>query len=153
MENGQQTLEKWNAYNQLVNDKFIKHLQGLVIKNDRIHVLMAHILNAHLIWLERIKKSPNSIGPFAPQTLEVLLPLNDQNTVATVEVLKSKSLEDRIDYVNSQGQKFENSIHEILIHLFNHSTYHRGQINQLLVAEGHKAMVSDYIFYNRTPIL
>ena len=153
MENAQATLEKWNTYNQLVNAKFIEHLQGLAIKNDRIHVLMAHILNAHLIWLERIKKSPNSIGPFAPQTLEVLLPLNDKNAMATVEVLKSKSLEDRIDYVNSQGQKFENTIHEILIHLFNHSTYHRGQINQLLVAEGHKAMVSDYIFYNRTPIL
>ena len=153
MENALATLEKWNTYNQMVNAKFIEHLQGLAIKNDRIHVLMAHVVNAHLIWLERIQKLANSIGPFATQTLEALSPLNDQNTLATVEVLKSKALDERISYVNSQGQKFENTIHEILIHLFNHSTYHRGQINQLLVAEGHKAMVSDYIFYNRTPIL
>ncbi len=153
MENGPQTLEKLNAYNQMVNTKFIEYLQELSIKNDRIHVLMAHIINAHSIWLERIEKLPNSIGPFKHQTLVELLPLNDKNTEATVEVLKSKALEERIDYVNSQGQKFENSIHEILIHLLNHFTYHRGQINQLLVAEGHKAMVSDYIFYNRTPIL
>jgi len=153
MDNGSPTLEKWNAYNQLVNTKFIEHLQGLSLNNDRIHVLMAHIVNAHLIWLERIQHVPNSIGPFEPQPLAILLPLNAKNTLATEAILKSKSLEARIVYVNSQGQKFENSIHEILIHLFNHSTYHRGQINQLLVAEGHKAMVSDYIFYNRTPIL
>jgi uncharacterized damage-inducible protein DinB len=153
MENSSPTLEKWNAYNQLVNGKFVVHLQGLTIKNDRIHLLMAHIVNAHLIWLERIQHVPNSIGPFEHQTLDLLLPLIAKNTLATEAILKSKSLEEHIVYVNSQGQKFENSIHEILIHLFNHSAYHRGQINQLLVAEGHKAMVSDYIFYNRTPIL
>ena len=39
MENAQATLEKWNTYNQMVNAKFIEHLQGLAIKNDRIHMV------------------------------------------------------------------------------------------------------------------
>lgn len=153
MEYGNSTLEKWNAYNQMINDKFIKHLQALPIKNDRIHVLMAHIVNAHLIWLERINNKPNTIGPFAPQPIDLLSQMNEINSLETVSVIQNKSLDEKIVYTSSQGQKFENTIHEILIHLLNHSTYHRGQINQFLVAEGHTAMISDYIFYNRTPIL
>lgn len=153
MEVNTSTLEKWNAYNHLINDKFIKHLQGLAVKNDRIHVLMAHIVNAHLIWVERMLLQPNTIGPFATQVLEDLGPMNETNFNATIAILQHKNLSEKIVYTNSQGQKFENSMHEILIHLFNHSTYHRGQINQLLVAEGLPAMISDYIFYNRSPIL
>lgn len=153
MDDGISTLEKWNTYNQMINDKFIEHLQALPIKNDRIHVLMSHIINAHLIWLERINNKPNTIGPFEPQTIDAWSPMNKLNFEATKLVLKDKILTETIVYTSSQGQKFENTIHEILIHLFNHSTYHRGQINQLLVAEGHKAMISDFIFYNRTPLL
>ncbi|MDI1235548.1 MAG: DinB family protein [bacterium] len=153
MENGNSTLEKWNAYNQMVNDRLIKHLQTLQIKNDRIHVLMAHLVNAQLIWIERMLRRPNTMGPFEPQTLETLIQLNDQNTAQTFSIMVHQSLEEKISYINTKGQKFENSIHEILIHLFNHASYHRGQINQLLVAEGHAPLVSDFIFYNRTPLL
>lgn len=67
--------------------------------------------------------------------------------------LKEHALDKKILYRTSQGVQYENRIDEILFHLFNHSTYHRGQVVTLLKKEGFTPPVTDYIMLKRDHLL
>lgn len=54
-----------------------------------------------------------------------------------------------ITYHNSTGANFENTLDDLLVHLANHGTYHRGNITAMLHSLGHKSISTDYIYYLR----
>ena len=56
---------------------------------------------------------------------------------------------DEIVYQNDKGTTFKNSLNEILIHLANHGTYHRGNIASIIRQFGCKGTSTDYIQYLR----
>jgi uncharacterized damage-inducible protein DinB len=60
------------------------------------------------------------------------------------------TFEEMIFYKNSSGNKYENTIREIITHVINHSTYHRGQIAMELRSLGVDPPQTDYIAYCRT---
>ncbi len=45
-------------------------------------------------------------------------------------------LQQRIDYKNTAGKDFSNTVEEIIYHVVNHGTFHRGQIVTMLRANG-----------------
>lgn len=55
-----------------------------------------------------------------------------------------------IRYRNSNGEQFDNSIADILTHVINHSSYHRGQIFKMLRQKGEEPINTDYITYARS---
>lgn len=55
-----------------------------------------------------------------------------------------------IHYVNSSGEKFRNSLDELVRHLTNHGTYHRGNISTMIRQQGFEGVPTDYIFFLRT---
>lgn len=152
MSNAIEILEEMNAYNARVNADFVRHLMQENPSSERIATLMSHIISAHQIWLERMTGRSMSVKVFEIRPYSELLEQIESNKRITSEILSERSLSDGITYVNTKRQRFSNTIKEMFLHLFNHSSYHRGQINQLLVAEGKSAMVSDYIVYNRTEL-
>ncbi len=152
MSNAIELLKEMNDYNARVNADFVTHLIKEEASSERIAELMSHIVSAHQIWLERISDKRMSVKVFAIRPYDELLVQIEQNQLLTSKILNERSLNDSITYVNTKRQRFSNTIKEMFLHLFNHSSYHRGQINQLLVAEGKSAMVSDYIVYNRTEL-
>src|SRR5574343_946921 len=131
-----------NAYNARVNADFVRHLMQENPSSERIATLMSHIISAHQIWLERMTGRSMSVKVFEIRLYSELLEQIESNKRITSEILSERSLSDGITYVNTKRQRFSNTIKEMFLHLFNHSSYHRGQINQLLVAEGKSAMVS-----------
>lgn len=145
-------LEQLNAYTYKVNSDMIMHLEDSKTDTERILVLMSHTINAHQIWIERILGLRSGVKVFDIRSFEDLKVQNDINYKNTSEILHSKPLSEKVTYINTKRQRFENTITEIYLHIFNHATYHRGQINQLLVQEGKSPMVSDFIAYNRTEI-
>nr|MBP6578031.1 damage-inducible protein DinB [Chryseobacterium sp.] len=80
---------------------------------------------------------------------DLLLKINSENFSNSYKILEKRELNDIVNYKNSKGTKFENSIQEILFHFINHSTYHRGQIAMLLKETGLEPLNTDYIFYKR----
>ncbi|GAA4166314.1 hypothetical protein GCM10022217_39880 [Chryseobacterium ginsenosidimutans] len=110
--------------------------------------LMNHTLNAQQIWNSRILGEKSfevwQINPF-----ENLNEINHQNFQKSIQIIENFDLDQRIEYQNSRGTKFENSIFEMLFQAMNHSTYHRGQINSLLKQNGIDPLLTDYIFYKR----
>ncbi|MFP3831569.1 DinB family protein [Chryseobacterium sp. SIMBA_028] len=118
------------------------------IIDDKTISLINHTLNAQQIWNARILREITfevwQINPF-----ESLVEINHENFLKSIDIITNFDLEKRIEYQNSRGTKFENSIFEMLFHAVNHSTYHRGQINSLLKQNGITPVLTDYIFYKR----
>ncbi|WP_338448029.1 DinB family protein [Niallia oryzisoli] len=54
-----------------------------------------------------------------------------------------------IVYQNTKGTTFKNHIDEIMHHLANHGTYHRGNIASMIRDNGYKGTSTDYIQYLR----
>jgi uncharacterized damage-inducible protein DinB len=73
-----------------------------------------------------------------------------ENWLSYLNEHRMETFEEMIFYKNSTGKKYENTIREIITHVINHSTYHRGQIAMELRRLGIDPPPTDYIFYRRT---
>ncbi|RNA62538.1 damage-inducible protein DinB [Chryseobacterium nematophagum] len=116
--------------------------------DDRAINLINHTLNAQQIWNSRILNE-HAFDVWQINLFENLVEINHHNYNKSIEILNNHDLEKKIEYQNSRGEKFENTIFEMLFHVINHSTYHRGQINSYLKQSGITPIVTDYIFYKR----
>lgn len=116
--------------------------------DDKTISLINHTLNAQQIWNARILGETTfevwQINPF-----ESLIEINHENFLKSIDIINHLDLDTKIEYQNSRGTKFENTIFEMLFHAVNHSTYHRGQINSLFKQNGITPVLTDYIFYKR----
>lgn len=136
-------------YTHHFNREMIKVIAENITKVDEKTIsLINHTLNAQQIWNSRILGEKSfevwQINPF-----ESLEEINHQNVKKSIAIIQKSDLDKRIEYQNSRGTKFENSIFEMLFHAINHSTYHRGQLNSLLKQNGIDPLLTDYIFYKR----
>ena len=55
------------------------------------------------------------------------------------------SLDDKVEYRNSKGEPWSNSVADILTHVLFHSAYHRGQIALQMRASGIEPASTDFI--------
>lgn len=116
--------------------------------------VMAHALAAQQIWVLRCKGLPAPGGPLWPEwPAEELPALIDKNYAEWIEYLDSiedGNIHDTITYKNLAGVDFSTVLHDIIAHVINHGTHHRGQVGALLKAEGIEIPALDYILYVRT---
>ena len=147
------TLEKLAAYNHWANSQLLQHLENMPGEIPETTLqLFSHVVNAQAIWLSRIKNIPTSLSPFAAQTLAQCRALHETTTQELQELaaLNQPELETLITYTNTKGEGFTTSITDILTHIFNHGTYHRGQIARDLRQHNLEPINTDYIIYVRT---
>ncbi len=130
---------------------FNQQLIGILIENkdkapERSILLINHMINAHQVWNSRILGEP-SFGVWEMHPNAELLQLEKDNHSKTMAIIDSVDLSKIVDYKNSAGNPFSNSVRDLLFHVVNHSTYHRGQIAS--DCRQHEATVisTDYIFY------
>lgn len=136
-------------YNHHINQKLIElmdlHYQQL---SERSLQLMNHIINAHQIWNARIE-SGTEHNVWQMNNWQRLLMLDKENVEKSLRILQGNDLQTVMNYKNTNGQPFANTINDILFHVVNHSTYHRAQIAADLKQHNITPLVSDYIFYKR----
>ena len=136
-------------YNFYFNEKLIHLIQPeLTHLPEKVIKLMNHILSSHQVWNSRILNQ-NSIHPWDEHPFENLIEINRENYQTTLKILDELDLSKIINYQNTKGEILQNKIEDILFHLVNHGTYHRGQIALLFRESGIEPMVSDYISYKR----
>lgn len=131
------------------NKEMIKIISENISKiDDKTIGLINHTLNAQQIWNSRIE-GEKTFEVWQINSFENLEEINHENFLRSIRIIENSDFEQKIEYQNSKGNKFENSIFEMLFHTINHSTYHRGQINSLLKQNGIEPLLTDYIFYKR----
>ena len=98
---------------------------------------LLHIWDAETIWLKRLQgESLNQLPSkeFHGNKNELLIGLQ-KSSEAIISFIGSKGddfISSTISYKTTRGDAYENVAEDILFHLVNHGTYHRGQIITML---------------------
>jgi uncharacterized damage-inducible protein DinB len=115
--------------------------------------LMAHLLAAQQIWLNRCKGLPPIGGVLWPDwkadTFEQLINDNHRGWINFLDYLDTDDFDKIISYKSLGGDSHENKLSDILTHLINHGTHHRAQAGQHLKLAGADLPNTDYILYIR----
>lgn len=116
---------------------------------ERCLYLFSHMLNAHHIWNTRILELKTEVGVFEVHSLSRMRELIEGNHQSSLLIIENKDFSQRFHYRNSNGDAFSNLIEEIMFHVVNHTTYHRGQIMADLRKAGLEPVSTDYSTYTR----
>lgn len=138
--------EYHHHFNQQLIDIFTENEELLTARSIP---LFSHCLNAHQIWNERILNIPNTLDRFDEHALEQFSDMDHANYDTTLKILQEYAMDQQITYTNSKGGKFKNTLQEILFHIVNHFTHHKGQLISDLREADIEPPITDYIFYKR----
>ncbi len=137
--------EYHHYFNQKLIDLFETNSDAL---SDRTIPLFSHCLNAHQIWNARILKS-ETFGVHQRHAINECKKIDTDNYIRTMHILENIDFAEMIRYNNSKGQIFKNTVQDILFHISNHFTHHKGQLISDLRLNNIEPIVTDYIFYKR----
>jgi len=142
------TLEACAALNE---EQFMRDL-GSSFRSVRD--TLAHLYGAEWIWLERWHgRSPDALPSAAEYTnLESLRRRWEEverGLLDFVASLTSDDVQRAVTHKTTQGVEQSAPLWQMLQHLVNHGTYHRGQIATMLRQLGTKAISTDFIFFYR----
>lgn len=137
------------TYNYHTNEKLARYLLELNPGED-ITKLFNHILLAQHIWNCRILNLETHIkNIFTDLNANDWIDANKSYYHTSVEIINQLDFDNQITYKNLAGEIFTNTISDILLHVCNHATYHRGQIAIMLRQQNFKPIPTDYILYKR----
>ena len=142
---------KLYQYNAWCNQRVLKCLQSQNVQHEKALTLFSHLLSAQFIWLHRLKAlPPPPYELWKKYKLGQLQTMVEESSAAWLDFISSTdSFHRTLKYRNYAGDPFENLVEDIIIHVVNHGTYHRGQIALLLREHGFEPVNTDYITYQR----
>ncbi len=115
---------------------------------------LEHLAAADWVWLERWHgRSPGGFpDDLDTSSLESLVlhwrDLQDQRD-AWLATLGDADMDRTLSYRNTAGVRQEGRLVDLLTHVVNHSTYHRGQVVTYLRQLGHAAPSTDLVRWHR----
>lgn len=117
-----------------------------------VHDTLAHIFGAEWIWLERwngraAKALPggNDFAGLDELKLKWAELHRDQNQF--LANLAPERLDQPLSYINTKGVPFTYPLWQMMVHVVNHSSYHRGQITTMLRQMKAAPVVTDFLDY------
>jgi uncharacterized damage-inducible protein DinB len=119
---------------------------------------LVHMLAAEWIWLERWKGiSPTrffdeSEFPDVIALRERWVAIEEHRAVWLRELPKNGPTS-KVRYKNVKGEVYEAPLWQLVQHLANHSTYHRGQVTTLLRLLGARPVGTDLLTWDRESVL
>ena len=107
-----------------------------------IHGTLNHVMVGDRIWLARFagQSVPSSgLDAILYEDFEELSharSVEDARIVAFANSLSAVRLDETVTYVNNAGQRHEDPLSLLVLHMFNHQTHHRGQVHDMLSQTG-----------------
>jgi uncharacterized damage-inducible protein DinB len=132
--------------NKIISDVILKNK----LLNGKPIELLSHIINAEILILGRIRKE-KFFDPFKVRSIEENIKSSKSIHVEWREFLNSlqeNELENVINYLNIRGEQVSAKIWEMIMHLINHSTYHRGQIAALIRSMNYEPPITDFMTFS-----
>lgn len=133
-------------FNQKLGDIFNENPDRI---SEKAIQLYSHLLNAHRVWNNRIDPKQTTFGIWEIHPIQTFKNIDKVNQEHSLLILDKFDLNETINYSTSNGQPFNNIIQNLLFHVINHSTYHRGQIATEFRQSGLEPLATDYIHYKR----
>jgi uncharacterized damage-inducible protein DinB len=148
------------GYESWANERAIASLESVPVERahgeswDRARGLVMHNLLARRVWLWRIEgtayDNPKDwFAPMSPAQLRAFALEVDHAWRVFLDQATQTELDRVVRYRSSEGQGYTSSVANICTHVFNHSTYHRGQIARIVHELGGKRAATDHIGFSR----
>lgn len=144
--------DKLISYDAWGNLEAARSTQQLPTIPERARKLIAHIIGAEWNWLARMKHEKANIAIWPDiDPAEWEQHLSDLHTAwrTYLRAAAEDELTRSVQYTNSKGEPFSNTVSDILMHVVLHSAHHRGQIASLVRELGGQPAITDYIAYVR----
>ena len=132
-----------------------KQKQELPSSFKSLYKTVLHMLDAEGIWWQRMKLLERIIrlsDEFKGDMQELSNNFLHQNRQWSewVNNATDHQLQHVFQYQNFKGEQFKQPIYQMLLHVFNHGTYHRGQlVNMLRQLDVEKIPSTDFIAWSR----
>ena len=158
-----QILKEYASYNVWANQRMTQAILSLpeetvkktiVSSFNSLQLTLLHMWNAESIWWQRLKLAEtiqtkgdtnSSIGEIAAGLMA-----QSKEWEAWVEKSTPAAFEHEFIYRNSKKEQFKQPVYQVLLHLFNHNTYHRGQLVTMLRQSGVEIIpATDFIALSR----
>ncbi|MGB5819100.1 MAG: DinB family protein [Saonia sp.] len=137
-------------YNYYCNKKLIEECNSLKEVPEHSVKLFSHILNAHHLWNARILGKESDYGVWQIHAVKDWGDIHYENQRSSFEITtNTDDFDRRIDYENTEGRLFTNTLRDMLFHIVNHSTHHRAQISMDFRNNDLNPISMDYIHYKR----
>jgi uncharacterized damage-inducible protein DinB len=159
--------EQYAAYNVWANHKMMYTIeqadpvlwyQKTPSSFDSLYKTILHIWDAESAWWQRMRLHEHVVVPSASFDPSLKDACNGwlHQSMQWEAFIKSREFDDaaiasKLVYKNFKGELFQQPVSEVLLHVFNHSTYHRGQLVTMLRALGVTSIpFTDFIAWSRT---
>lgn len=157
-------LKQMAAYNIWANQKLLDIILNLSEEQQKkempssfksLYTTVLHMLDAESIWWQRMKLQERILVPsenYNGSMKDLANRLIQQNRVWQdwVNDATESALEHVFQYYNSKKEYFKQPIYQMVQHVFNHDTYHRGQlVNMLRQLSIEKIPQTDFIIWSR----
>ncbi|MDQ3846474.1 MAG: DinB family protein [Bacteroidota bacterium] len=157
-------LLQFSVYNTWANELLLgtitklpeeKQHQEVPSSFTSLYKTVLHVWDAESIWWQRLKLQERIVPPsenFTGAMTEMVTGLLNQNRQwqEWINEAQERMLEHVFHYQNSKREQFKQPVYQMLLHLFNHGTYHRGQlVNMLRQLEVSPVPQTDFIVWSR----
>jgi uncharacterized damage-inducible protein DinB len=160
-----QLLQQYASYHFWANQMFcikILELDGSLWHKHvpssfpSLHKTLLHMWGADNIWWKRVQGEQPvklDLAPLESDTQELVRQLlqTGEQWVRWMADCPETALEQNFSYTNLKGQQFEQPLYQVIHHIFNHGTYHRGQlVTMLRMLEVDNIPQTDFVHWART---
>ena len=151
-------------YNHWANQKMCKYLSSVTNASEdsakegaylTIKNIILHIADGEQTWLSRLNgeniphmHNLDMGGSF--HSICTLILKNSAEFIGFIEGKDDSFFKENTEYINLKGKTFTQNNAEIILHCMNHSTFHRGQVINMLRHVGYTDQsASDFIMFLR----
>jgi len=157
-------LSQLAAYNIWANQKLLETILALTEEQQKqeipssfksLYATILHMLNAESVWWQRMKMQERIVAPaenFKGTMKELSSEILQQNRQwqEWVNTATAPILDHVFHYYNNKKELFKQPIYQMILHVFNHGTYHRGQLVNMLRQLGiEKIPQTDFVVWCR----
>jgi uncharacterized damage-inducible protein DinB len=157
-------LKQYAAFNVWANQKLTEQILALPEELQHrelpssftsLHKTILHMWDAESMWWQRMKLQERIIRPsenYNGSTKDIVNELINQNKQWEDWVTQASelSISHVFQYQTNRKEQFKQPIYQMLLHVFNHGTYHRGQLVNMLRQLGiEKIPQTDFIIWSR----
>ena len=145
-------LNRLFAYNDWANRKALKSIEQAQNPPALALERMGHLIGAEEIWLQRLCGEPSTAEVWPALSIDECrqrLDVLKMGWQTFLDSLRDKPADVEIHYQNTKGVSYSNRVDDVLMHVFAHAAYHRGQIASDLRAAGDTPAATDFIVFQR----
>ena len=159
-----QLLQQYAAYNTWANKKIVETAKLLpeeqinkeiVSSFPSVYKTVMHLMEVENVWWERLRLDEHdtpsgwftgNLDELSKKWLEL-----SQQWQSWIQNANEVNISHVFAYQNSKKEHFKQPVYEMLLHLFNHQTFHRGQLVTMFRQLGlDKIPPTDFIIFSRS---